>query len=94
MDAKLRQIIEMIFTTHEEGMIDCPTCHENLHTLWALVENGADISEIVPAMAAHLACCRECQEEYEAFICIMRAEQQGLTSMPPVNNRTPDTKEA
>ncbi len=81
MDEKLRKIIEVIFTTHdrEEGEIDCPTCHENLHTLWALVENGADINEIVPAMAAHLACCPECQEEYDAFICIMRAEQQGLT---------------
>ncbi|MBE2182752.1 MAG: hypothetical protein IAE89_04935 [Anaerolineae bacterium] len=82
MDEKLRKIIEVIFTTHEEGEMDCPTCHENLHRLWSLVENGAEISEIVPALAAHLACCPECKEEYDAFTCIMRAEQQGLTSPP------------
>ena len=74
---EVRVVLQMILDSHEEGEITCKSCLDSLHTLWNLVETGADLHQLLPAMADHFDCCDECREEYEAFICIMRAETTG-----------------
>lgn len=84
MDAQLRQLLDMIFESHQpesgDGCVDCEMCMEQLHTLWDMVEKGADLHQLLPAIADHFDLCPECNEEYQAFLCIMRAEQEGLTA--------------
>jgi hypothetical protein len=77
MNPEVRVVLQMILDSHPQGTVTCSACLESLHTLWAMVEKGADLHDILPAMAEHFDCCPECREEYEAFICIMRAETSG-----------------
>lgn len=79
VDKRLQEIITLIFVHHEDGEVDCPTCQEQLHTLWSLVEAGADIQQVLPAVSEHLNFCDDCREEFEAFVAIMRAEACGGT---------------
>jgi hypothetical protein len=79
VDKRLNELIALVFEHHEDGGVDCPSCQEQLHQLWSLVESGADIQQVLPALAGHLECCHECREEYEAFVAIMRAEACGGT---------------
>lgn len=84
MDDQLRQLLDLIFESHlpesGDGCVDCEMCMEQLHTLWGMVESGAELHELLPAIAEHFDLCPSCNEEYQAFLCIMRAEQEGLTA--------------
>ncbi len=71
-------LIKTIFDTHADGVIDCESCDAHLCRLAELVSSGADICTLIPEVEAHLKCCRDCKEEWDALIAIMCAEQAGL----------------
>lgn len=82
MDEQLRKLISCIFEEHQDGGIDCETCSMQLNCLAEMVARGAAMTQILPAVTAHLECCPDCREEYEALLCIMIAEDKGLLASP------------
>jgi hypothetical protein len=43
-----------------------------------MAASGADLAVILPELVAHLEKCPDCNEEFEAILAILRAEQSGL----------------
>ena len=78
MDEQLQKLIKAIFDEHQDGGIDCETCSQQLNCLAELVATGAELRQLLPAVEAHLRCCEDCREEYQALLCILRAELNGL----------------
>ncbi len=86
MDEKLSKLLQAIFDNHEDeppGGITCDGCCDEFASLVEMVVNGAELSVLLPAVETHLRCCRSCREEYEALLCIVRAEYQGLLPTVP-----------
>ncbi len=81
-EQQLRKLIETIFLVHEHGDIDCETCSAQFDCLVEKVAAGATLSELLPEVEAHLMCCADCREEYEALLAVIRAENDGLLSTP------------
>ena len=75
--SQIQKFVQSIFDTHADDVIDCESCNEQLCHLAELVSHGADLCELIPAVEAHLQCCVDCKEEWEALLSIMRAEQSG-----------------
>lgn len=74
---QLRKIIQSIVTAHQDEQMDCETCSQQLECLAERVAGGANLRDLLPAVEAHLECCQDCSEEFQALICILRAEQRG-----------------
>jgi len=77
VDEQLQKLIKAIFEEHQDGDIDCETCSQQLNCLAELVATGAELRQLLPAVEAHLRCCGDCREEYQALLCILRAEING-----------------
>jgi len=78
---KALALLEKMMALHETGAncVDCETCGEQIDCLAELVATGGgDPMELLPAVQRHLECCRDCREEFEALLAILRAEQSGL----------------
>jgi hypothetical protein len=77
---KLVHLLEQMMALHEAGVdcVDCQTCGDQIDCLAELVAGGYDPKTLLPAVQAHLECCRDCREEFEALLAILRAEQSGL----------------
>ncbi|MDX2163668.1 MAG: hypothetical protein SF162_20295 [bacterium] len=75
---QLEKLIQTIFDTHTDGAIDCDACEAQVCRLAELVAAGADLCELTAAVEAHMACCADCKEEWDALLAIVRAEQAGL----------------
>jgi len=69
-------LLQEILALHTSD-VDCECCGDQLECLAEMVAAGQDIRVILPAVQAHLECCADCREEFEALLCILRAEQSG-----------------
>jgi hypothetical protein len=76
---QLDKLLQSILRAHEDGM-DCESCNAEFECLAEKVAAGGDIHTLLPAVEAHLICCADCREEFEALVTILRAENDGLTS--------------
>lgn len=79
---QLDKLLHFILITHDDHM-DCVRCCDQFECLAEQVAAGADIHTLLPAVEAHLACCPDCREEFEALVAIIRAENAGLTPSTP-----------
>ncbi|MCA9902543.1 MAG: hypothetical protein KC547_01695 [Anaerolineae bacterium] len=71
----LHKLVESIFTVHaDENEIDCEGCGCQIDHLAELVAAGANLRELLPAVEAHLRCCTDCREEFEALVAIIRSQ--------------------
>lgn len=73
-------LLKLIVDTHEEshGCLDCETCNSHFECLAEQVALGASMDEVLlPAVEAHLKCCRDCREEFNALLAVIRAEMNG-----------------
>jgi hypothetical protein len=77
VDEQLHKLINAIFSDHQDICIDCETCSQQLNCLAEMVAAGVEVQELLPAVEDHLRCCADCREEYQALLCIMRAELNG-----------------
>ena len=75
-DPRIVRLLQGILALHE-AEVDCETCTEQIDCLAELVAVGYDPSKLLPAVQAHLDCCSDCREEFEALVCILRAQQSG-----------------
>jgi hypothetical protein len=69
-------LLRQILAVHESD-VDCECCGDQLECIAEMAAAGQDIRVILPAVQAHLECCADCREEFEALLCILRAEQSG-----------------
>jgi hypothetical protein len=69
-------LLQEILVLHTSD-VDCDCCGDQLECLAEMAAAGQDIKLILPAVQAHLECCADCREEFEALLCILRAEQAG-----------------
>ncbi len=78
----LQKLIEAIFQNHQDGGLDCERCSAQFDCLVEKVCAGAALRDLLPAVEAHLECCPDCREEYEALLAIIRAENSGHLTTP------------
>lgn len=81
-DERLKRLITAIFNVHQTEMIDCQTCADQFDCLIDLVNQGAKLRDLLPAVEDHLRCCPDCNEEFQALAAILRAETGGTLTMP------------
>jgi hypothetical protein len=81
-EVQLRKIIQLIVTSHQEDQLDCESCSMQLDCLAEQVAQGANLHDLLPAVERHLECCQDCNEEFQALLCILRAEFNGYL-VPP-----------
>lgn len=81
-DERVNRLLTAIFSAHEDESIDCETCCEQFDCLVELVNSGANMRDILPAVEEHLRCCPDCNEEFQALVSIIRAEARGLLETP------------
>ncbi len=89
-EERLTRLISAIFLVHQDDeQIDCETCSQQFDCLVDMVNNGANLRELLPAVEEHLRCCPDCNEEYQALAAIIRAETSGALSAqsnPPTSS--------
>ena len=73
---RVLKLLQEILSLHEAA-VDCDTCGEQIDCLAELVAVGHDSNMLLPAVQEHLDCCRECKEEFQALLCILKAQQSG-----------------
>jgi hypothetical protein len=78
VDDHLQKLINSIFDTHQDGGMDCEQCCRQFNCLVEMVAAGTQLRDLLPAVEEHLACCRDCREEYQALLSIILAENNGL----------------
>ena len=83
INERMRRLLVCLADVHRDGGIDCGAAARHFTSLGEAALNGADIHVILPEAAAHIAHCPDCQEEYEALLAVLRAEQSGETQFQP-----------
>ncbi len=82
-EERLKRLVSAIFTVHQyEEQIDCDMCAQQFDCLVDMVNNGANLRELLPAVEEHLRCCPDCNEEFQALAAILRAETSGALAAP------------
>jgi hypothetical protein len=76
-EQRLRKLIEAIYLAHQDSEMDCERCAQELDCMVENVAAGAKLADLLPAVEAHLKCCADCREEFEALLVIIRAENRG-----------------
>jgi hypothetical protein len=76
IDNKIRALIECLSNT-AENEADCLEFDRKVDCLAELLAAGGSSDSITPDMAAHLHNSRDCREEFEALIAILKAELNG-----------------
>lgn len=74
---ELRKLINCIVTSHQDDCLDCESCAQQLDCLAERVAAGGALDDLLPEVHTHLCCCRDCFEEFQALVAILRAEDDG-----------------
>jgi hypothetical protein len=69
---QVKRMVRAILTTHEDE-IGCDDCFEEVGRFVEMTLAGKDAAEAMPLVADHLQRCRDCREEYEALLRVLRA---------------------
>lgn len=75
-EPRITRLVQKILEMHSAEM-DCDTCNEQIDCLAELVAVGHDPNKLLPAVQAHLDCCNDCREEFNALLAILRGQQAG-----------------
>jgi hypothetical protein len=70
--AVLRQMVRGIITTRPDE-IGCDECFEQLDRFVEMTLAGKNAAEAMPLVQDHLERCRNCREEFEALLTVLRA---------------------
>ncbi len=74
----MQNILDFLNAPEEEYIIhiDCSDC-DQLAALAEAVASGAAVADVLPALNAHLRYWRDCREEFEALVGVLKAESSG-----------------
>lgn len=76
---RFRKLVECLSSVYDDGGVDCMTAGREFDCLVEQAVRGVDIHTILPKVAAHIDCCPDCREEFEALVAIVQAEDEGRT---------------
>jgi len=68
----LKQMIRAVITTRPDE-IGCDECFEQLDRFVEMRLAGKNAAEAMPLVQDHLERCRNCREEFEALLTVLRA---------------------
>lgn len=77
-DDELKPILNFLTAPEDEYVehIDCSDC-DTLASLAERVAKGATVAEVLPELEKHLHYWRDCREEFEALVVVLKAEDDG-----------------
>jgi len=68
----LKQMVRVVIgTQHDE--LDCGECFEELDRFVEITLAERDAAEAMPLVEDHLRRCRDCREEFEALLAVLRS---------------------
>ena len=68
----IKRLLHSIQNTLEEE-ISCDEVYDLIDQYVELTVQGVDTSELMPLVHHHLEICRDCKEEYEALLSILKS---------------------
>lgn len=72
------------WTFNEEVIaMDCRDCCEQLSDLAERVAAGERLCDLMPQLEEHMDHWKDCREEFEALVAILKAEQEGRLPQLP-----------
>jgi hypothetical protein len=82
-DKNRRQLVEFMTDAPFDDVIidmDCKDGCEQLARLAELVAAGGDLHELLPEFEEHIGYWKDCREEFEALVAVIRAEHESERS--------------
>jgi hypothetical protein len=76
---RIRALLECLSNTASEEA-DCQEFDRQVDCLAELLAAGGPLDQISPEIQAHLKNSRDCREEFEALIFVLKAELEGKLS--------------
>ncbi|MBN1978509.1 MAG: hypothetical protein JW918_14015 [Anaerolineae bacterium] len=70
--AALKQMVRVVLSTRPDE-IGCDECMDQLERFVELTLAGKNAAEAMPLVHDHLERCRDCREEFEALLKVLRA---------------------
>ena len=68
----LKQMVRAVITTRPDELA-CGECFEELDRFVEMTLAGKNAAEAMPLVADHLRRCRDCHEEFETLLAVLRA---------------------
>lgn len=69
--AILKQMVRVVLSTRSDE-IGCEECFDQLDRFVEMTLAGKDAAEALPLVHDHLERCRDCREEFEALLEVLR----------------------
>lgn len=69
--AVLKQMVRVVLSTRSDE-IGCEECFDQLDRFVEMTLAGKDAAEAMPLVHDHLERCRDCREEFEALLKVLR----------------------
>jgi hypothetical protein len=80
---RLKSLIDCLKNTRDDE-VDCKEFDEQIDTIVELLAEGRQRGEVIPPdFQAHLIHSNDCQEEFEALLAILKAQQAGQLDQTP-----------
>lgn len=73
----MKSLLESVSKT-EEVELPCDGVFELIDEFADAAAKGEDTSEFMPMVQQHLQICRDCLEEYEALLRVLKAEEENV----------------
>jgi hypothetical protein len=70
--AMLKQMVRAVMDTRPDE-ISCGECFDELDRFVEMTLAGKNAAEAMPLVEDHLRRCRDCREEFEALLSVLRA---------------------
>lgn len=70
----LRRIVDAVFSTRQYE-IGCDECFGELNRFAEMTLSGLPARDAMPMVQEHLERCRDCREEYETLLSVLRGLQ-------------------
>jgi hypothetical protein len=69
---KAENLLHLLDKTQEKELC-CEDVHSLLEAFAEMTARGEDTRQIMPQVHLHMELCPDCQEEFEALLCILKA---------------------
>ena len=69
---RVKRMVRAILSSHEDE-IGCDDCFEEVDRFVDMTLAGRNAAEAMPLVADHLQRCRDCRDEFEALLHVLRA---------------------
>jgi hypothetical protein len=77
-EKRINNLLDFLVAPEDEYVIeiDCSDC-DTLAALAEKVATGTPVADVLPALSEHIAYWKDCREEFNALVTVLRAEDDG-----------------